>query len=82
MICEYFQVPNHALEQSKLNILAWLKVLNLFKKFGEFKNFGRGVRNFDVARRIFYEDKLHIFSIRKKIWPIKIMQYMTKSSPK
>ena len=82
MIREYFQVPNHAVEQSKLNILTWLKVLKSSTKFGKFKNFGREVRNFDAARRIFYEDKLHIFGIRKKIWPIKIMQYMTKSSPK
>ena len=82
MIREYFQVPNHALEQPKLNILTWLKVQNLSTKFGEFKNFGREVRNFDGARRIFYEGKGYIFSIRKKIWPIKIMQYMTKSSPK
>ena len=82
MVREYFQVPNHALEQPKPNILTWLKVLNSSTKFGEFKNFGREVRNFDGARRIFYEVKLHIFSILKKIWPIKIMQGMTKLSPK
>ena len=72
MIREYFQVPNDALEQPKLNILTWLKVLNLSTKFGDFKNFGREVRNFDGARRIFYEVKWRIFSILKKMWLIKI----------
>ena len=55
VIREYFQVPNHALEQPKLNILTWLKVLKSSKKFGEFKKFGREARNFDGARKIFYE---------------------------
>ena len=82
MIRDNFQVQNHALEQPKLNILTRLKVLKSSTKFGEFKNFGREARNFDGARRIFYEVKLHIFSILKKIWPIKIMQGMTKLSPK
>ena len=72
VIREYFQVPNHALEQPKLNILTWLKVLNSSTKFGDCKNFGGEVRNFDGARRIFYEVRWHIFSISKKIWPIKI----------
>jgi len=74
VVREYFQVPNHALEQSKLNILAWLKVLNLSKKSREFKNFGQGFRNFDGARRIFYEVKQRIFSVLSKIWSIKIMR--------
>ena len=72
MIREYFQVPNDALEQPKLNILTWLKVLKSSTKFGDFKNFGREVRNFDGARRIFYEVKWRIFSILKKMWLIKI----------
>ena len=42
MIREYFQVPNDALEQPKLNILTWLKVLNSSTKFREFKNFSHG----------------------------------------
>ena len=33
MIRGYFQVPNDVLEQPKLNILTWLKVLNLSTKF-------------------------------------------------
>ena len=72
VVREYFQVPNHALEQPKPNILPWLKVLNSSTKFGKFKNFGREVRNFDGARRIFYEVRWHIFGIFKKIWLIKI----------
>ena len=68
MVREHFQVPNRALEQPKLNILTWLQVLNSSTKFEEFKNFGREVRNFDGARRIFYEVKWHIFSISKKVW--------------
>ena len=82
MVREHFQVPNRVLEQPKLNILTWLKVQNLSTKFGEFKNFGREVRNFDRARRIFYEVKWHILSIFKKIRPIKICIDANKSSPK
>ena len=67
-----FQVQNHALEQPKRNILTRLKVLKSSTKFGEFKNFGREARNFDGARRIFYEVRWHIFSILKKMWLIKI----------
>ena len=67
MIREYFQVPNEALEQPKPNILTWLKVLNSSTKFGDFKNFGGDIRNFDGARRIFYEVNWHIFSILRKI---------------
>ena len=61
MVREHFQVPIRALGQPKLNILTWLKVQNLSTKFGEFKNFNREVRNFDGARRIFYEVEWHIF---------------------
>ena len=67
VVREYFQVPNHALEQPKLNILTWLKVLNLSTKFGDFKNFGREVRNFDGARRIFYEVSWRDFRIWSQI---------------
>ena len=74
MIRDNFQVQNHALEQPKLNILTWLKVLNSSTKFGDFKNFGREVRNFDGARRIFYEVKWRIFSILKKMWLITLHQ--------
>ena len=82
VIRENFEIPNDALEQPKLNILTWLKVLKSSTKFGDFKNFGREVKNFDGARRIFYEVKWHILSIFKKIWPIKICIDANKSSPK
>ena len=67
VIRENFEIPNDALEQPKLNILTWLKVLKSSTKFGDFKNFGRDIRNFDGARRIFYEVIWHIFSILSKI---------------
>ena len=80
---EYFQVPNHALEQPNPNIFrSWLKVLNSSTKFGKFENFGQEVKNFDRARRIFYELKWRIFSILKKIWPMKMMQGMIKLNPR
>ena len=67
VIREIFEIPNDALEQPKLNILTWLKVLKSSTKFGDFKNFGRDIRNFDGARRIFYEVIWHIFSVLSKI---------------
>ena len=84
MVREHFQVPIRALGQPKLNILTWLKVQNLSTKFGEFKNFNREVRNFDGARRIFYEVEWHMFirHIFKTIWPIKICSDVPKSSSK
>ena len=78
MIREYFQVPNHALEQPKLNILTRLKVLKSSTKFGEFKNFGREARNFDGARRIFYQVQTHFLTFSSKFESKKILKIHQK----
>ena len=75
----FFKVGNGSGFQWIPNIFERLKVQILSTHSGDFKNFGRAVRNFDPARRIFYEVWRYDFQFLIKIWVLKIMTVSHKS---
>ena len=57
LVRENFEVGNGSLDQSIRILFACCDMLKCSPSFGEFKNFDETLRNFDGARRIFYQGK-------------------------
>ena len=75
----FFKVGNGSGFQWIMHIFWRLKVQNISTHFGDFKNFGPAGRNFDLARRIFYQVWRLDFHFCNKNGVPKILLYPPKS---